>query len=110
MTCKSNATRRYYKLAKCKFHYADMLIEEITGEPEAGLSPTIKRAFEKRHYDIQDRQAFARDMNAMLKMYLAGLHPLLVDQDYDTEDRDIIRHAADQIEAAIADIELFAKD
>lgn len=110
MTCKSNATRRYYKLAKCKFHYADMLVEEITGEPEAGLSPTIKRAFEKRHYDIQDRPAFARDMTAMLKMYLAGLHPLLVDQDYDTEDRDIIRYAADQIEAAIADIELFAKD
>ena len=49
-------------------------------------------------------------MTAMLKMYLAGLHPLLVDQDYDTEDRDIIRYAANQIEAAIADIELFAKD
>ena len=107
---RKNATiRRYYKLAKCKFHYADMLVYEITGEPEAGLSPTIARAFKPSYYDIEDRQAFARDMTAMLKMYLAGLQPLLVDQDYDTEDRDIIRHAADQIEAAIMDIGLFAK-
>ena len=110
MTHHNAAIRRYYKLAKCKFHYADMLVYEITGEPEAGLSPTIARAFKPSYYDIEDRPAFARDMIAMLKMYLAGLHPLLTDLDYDTEDRNIIRYAADQIEAAIANIELFAKD
>ena len=110
MTCKTNMMRRYYKLAKCKFYYADMLIEEITAEPEAALSPTIKRAFKPSYFDIKNRQAFARDMIAMLKMYLANLNPLFSNfDDYEVEDRDIFRHAAANIEAAIANIELFAK-
>jgi len=110
MTCKTNMRRRYYKLAKCKFYYADMLVEEITAEPSPALSSTIKQAFKPKEYDIQNRQAFAKDMIAMLKMYLTSLNPLFSNfNDYEVEDRDIFRHAVENIEAAIADIKLFAK-
>ena len=99
---------RYFAIARCHFYYADMLLEAITGEPEAGLSESIKYAFDKKPAEIKNRRRFATELTTMLKMYQNDTTSLFSDDSYDEWDRENIRFALDRIDATINNIKLFS--